>query len=270
MKDVAGQTRRVHTHEHIIVFVDLSHHQRDVLFAVDVALICVDAKVAVLGRQTRRRQTMDVPLVLHPILNDVGDGDDLEAVLEGEVAQVRQARHRPVFIHDLADHRARIHPGDLREIDARFRLSGALEHSTLFRAQRKDVTRTREIVRTRLRIDRRAHRFSAIGRGDSRRDPAPRFDRHRERRAVRRRVVLHHQRQIQLFASLFRQREADQSAAVFGHEVDRIRRDLLRGDAEIAFVLAIFVVDDDHELAAAIEVRGFLDRCKWHGVITRR
>src|ERR1051326_6483276 len=48
--------------------------------------------------------------------------DDLESVLRGELAKIRQARHRAVLVHDLAEHRARIHPRDLREIDARFGL----------------------------------------------------------------------------------------------------------------------------------------------------
>ena len=45
------------------------------------------------------------------------------------------------------------------------------------------------------------------------------------------------------------QRQADQAAAVLGHEVDDFGRDFFGGDGEVAFVLAIFVVDD-HEHAA--------------------
>ena len=48
-----------------------------------------------------------------------------------------------------------------------------------------------------------------------------------------------------------RHRQADQAAAVRRHEVDRLRRDLLGGDRQVAFVLAILVVDDDDHLAGA-------------------
>ena len=58
---------------------------------------------------------------------------------------------------------------------------------------------------------------------------------------------LRHRRQLQPLAMLARQRQADQAAAESGHEVDRLRRHVLGREHEIAFVLAIFFVDqDDH------------------------
>jgi hypothetical protein len=51
------------------------------------------------------------------------------------------------------------------------------------------------------------------------------------------------------------ERQADQAAPVGGHEVDRIGRHHLRGDDQVAFVLAVLVVDQDEHPAVA----GFLD-----------
>ena len=45
-----------------------------------------------------------------------------------------------------------------------------------------------------------------------------------------------------------------------GHEVDRLGRRELGGDDEIALVLAIGIVDDDHELALPHVVESLLDR----------
>ncbi len=56
-----------------------------------------------------------------------------------------------------------------------------------------------------------------------------------------------------------REGEADQSAAVHRHEVDRVGRRELGGDREIALVLAILVVDDDHESAVANLLDRLLD-----------
>ena len=64
-------------------------------------------------------------------------------------------------------------------------------------------------------------------------------------------VVRHHHREPELLEALLREREADQAAAVAGHEVDGLGRHLLGGDAEIALVLAILVVDEDHDAAGA-------------------
>jgi hypothetical protein len=83
--------------------------------------------------------------------------------------------------------------------------------------------------------------------------PAASLDRHAERGAEARVVLLvaHHQRDAQLVQPLARHRQADQAAPVARHEVDRLRSHLLRGDREIALVLAVLVVDDDDHLPGA-------------------
>ena len=61
----------------------------------------------------------------------------------------------------------------------------------------------------------------------------------------------HHQRQVELVAALLGQRQADQAAAVAGHEVDRLGGHLLGRDRQVALVLAVLVVDHDHHPALA-------------------
>jgi hypothetical protein len=73
-----------------------------------------------------------------------------------------------------------------------------------------------------------------------------RFDRCREVGAVARAVGGHHGSEPEAAAPVFLQREADEAARVLGHEVDRLGRDEVRRDDEIAFVLAILLVDEDH------------------------
>ena len=46
-------------------------------------------------------------------------------------------------------------------------------------------------------------------------------------------------------------RHADQAAAVLGEEVDFLGRDELRGEDEVALVLAVLVVDQDDDVAGA-------------------
>ena len=60
--------------------------------------------------------------------------------------------------------------------------------------------------------------------------------------------------------ALPRQREADQAAAVLGHEVDRLGRRHLRRDDEVALVLAVLVVDQDEHAAVARLLDDLLDR----------
>ena len=76
-------------------------------------------------------------------------------------------------------------------------------------------------------------------------------DRHADRRLARRRVVGDLERNLELVEPLRRHRQADEAAAVLRHEVDGLRRHLRRRHRQIAFVLAILVVDDDDHLAGA-------------------
>ena len=54
--------------------------------------------------------------------------------------------------------------------------------------------------------------------------------------------------QVQLGATLLRDRAAQYAATVLQHEVHLLRSDGLSGNDEVAFVLAVFVVHDDHKL----------------------
>src|SRR5207249_10914565 len=54
----------------------------------------------------------------------------------------------------------------------------------------------------------------------------------------------------------------DEAAAVLGHEVDGLRRDLVGGHDEIALVLAILVVDDHEDASRADLLGGRLDARK--------
>ncbi len=54
-----------------------------------------------------------------------------------------------------------------------------------------------------------------------------------------------------MVGALLGEREADEAAAVAGHEVDGLGSDVLGGQGEVALVLAVLVVDDDDHAAGA-------------------
>ena len=109
----------------------------------------------------------------------------------------------------------------------------------------------------------------AVGGGDAGGDAFAGIDRFAEGGAEIRRVVRRHQRQAKSVAALAGKREADQAAAVRGHEVDDFGRDFFSGDSEIAFVFAIFVVDDDEHAPGAGFFDGFGNGCEGHQARTR-
>jgi hypothetical protein len=60
-----------------------------------------------------------------------------------------------------------------------------------------------------------------------------------------------HQRQSQVVAALGREREAYQTAPVRGHEIDDLRSDFFRGNRQVAFILPVFIVNDNQNAPGA-------------------
>ena len=153
-------------------------------------------------------------------------------------------------------------PARRARIAAGLGVAGAGEHPAGLRHQRKDMARLDEVRGLRAGADRGEDRGGAVRGGDARGDPAGGVDGDGELGALRLPVVADHQLQANGVAALASHRKADQAAAIAGHEVDRLRRRVRRRHDEIAFVLAVLVVDEHHhvpvpefgdELAGGIE-----------------
>ena len=105
-----------------------------------------------------------------------------------------------------------------------------------------------------------ANGAGAVGGGDAGGDAVGGLDGDGEGRLERRGVVDHHQRQLELADPLLGQREADEPAALTGHEVDGLRSHLLGRHHEVALVLAVAVIGDDDHLALLDLSDGLLDQ----------
>ena len=113
-----------------------------------------------------------------------------------------------------------------------------------------------------------ARRVGAIRGADAGGDAVARLDAHGEGGAERGPAAaggLHH-RELEPLDLLLGEREADEAAAVRGHEVDGLGGDDLGGHAEVALVLAVLVVDEDDHLAGADVVDGAVDALEQLGV----
>ncbi len=104
-----------------------------------------------------------------------------------------------------------------------------------------------------------------VGRGDAGGDALRRFDGFGKRGAEARIVARRHGWQLQRVADFGTEREADQAARVPRHEVDDVGRDFFGGYGDVAFVFAIFIVDDDEHPAGPEVFDGFGDGSKGHG-----
>ena len=151
-------------------------------------------------------------------------------------------------------------PGEPSEIHRRLRLARSLEHAARLRAEREDVSGLDEVAGSGPRVDRHLDRARSIVRGDAGRDTLPCLDGDGEGRSERRLVPLGHRPQRELVAPVRREAEADEASRVRRHEVDRLGSDELRGDRQVALVLAVGVVDDDDEPPGADVLDRLFDR----------
>ena len=249
----------MHAHEHVLRAVDVAVHERDVLLTGQRLLEQDCVEVAPRRRQANRHLPLDKLLVTAAVLDQVRDGEKLQSVLRAELEQVGNACHRSVVLHDLAHDARRDEPGETREVDCGLRLSGALEHAAGSRAQREHVTGLHEVPAVLRGIDRDLDRARAVLRGDAGRDPFARLDGDGERGAVRRLVALGHHPEPELVAALAGEAETDETAPLLRHERDRLRRRELRGDSQVALVLAVGGVDDDDHAASTDLLYSLLD-----------
>ncbi len=199
-----------------------------------------------------------VALVRHAVADEFGDGEHLQVVLAAEVGELRNARHGAVVVHDLADHACGNQSGETGEIDGGFGLSGANQDSAFAGAEREGVSGTREVVGPRGGIDGDLNGVGAIVGRDAGGDSVAGIDGFGEGGAEVGGVLGRHGRKTKVVEALFGHGQTDEAASVARHEVDGVGSDFLGGHGEIAFVLAVFVVnDDDHAAGADLVERGF-------------
>ena len=225
-----------------------------------VALIGDGAEIAAAElRQAGLRHAVDQLIVPQAVANDVAHREQHQPMLARESEQLRPPRHGAVRAHHLADHPSRREPRHPGEVDRALRLAGAHQNAALPGAQREHVPRADQIARLGVGRHRHLDRAGSIRGGDPGGDAGGRLDRHGEGGAERRGVLLDHQRQAQLADPVLGQGEADQPAAVRGHEVDGLGSHLLRGHHQIALVLPSLVVGEDHHPPAADVLQRALD-----------
>src|SRR5512145_1446696 len=91
-----------------------------------------DREVTVRHQMKRPPRSIDLALEvsLHQrfipasVLDEIGDGANLQLVLGGELNEVGQARHRAVVTHDLAQYRRGRKPREPRQVAAGFGVPG--------------------------------------------------------------------------------------------------------------------------------------------------
>jgi hypothetical protein len=167
----------------------------------------------------------------------------------GELAHRGAAHHGAVVVHQLGQHTDRRQIGKPAEIDAGLGVAGAHEHAAVLGDQREHVARAHEIGGAAVAVGEPAHRVVALFRRDAGGEAMAHIDRDRESRAERRIVDRHHRGEMQSLGQLRIERRADDAGRVADDERHLLGRAERGGDEQVALVLAIVIVGDDHDLA---------------------
>ncbi len=147
--------------------------------------------------------------------------------------------------------------GELAEIDRRFGVAGAQQHTAVAGDQRKDVTGAREIVGADVWIGECAAAGGALLRGNAGRAAGLVVDRNREGGGVRGIVVRDHRIEPQAARVLGGDRRADDAGGVANDEGHLFRRAERGCDNQIALPFAVVIVGDDDHFAFGERLQNF-------------
>ena len=219
-------------------------HEREMRRVGELVAIDDEPERAVRRRERPLGDALDQPLGAAPVRDEIGDRADLEAV--------RRARNRS-------------RSGSRAIVPSAFMIShstaAGVRPASAARSQQASVCPARASTPPGCAISgntwpgctmsdgfasargRHADRVRAVLRGDAGGDALRRLDRDGEVGAVDRAVLRHHRREVEALGVRRGDRHADEPAAVGRQEVDLLGRHEIRGEDEIALVLAVLLVD---------------------------
>ena len=255
----------MHAHQHGLWRSDVAFDKGQVRALLNLALIGIDSEVAKGGRQMGLGHAFHRHLsALKAVADDVVDRGYLDVKLFGKFFQVRHAGHGAVFLHDLADDGCGLQAGKLGKIHGSFCLAGALKHAAGTGCQREDMAGGHQVLGPCVVGHGSQDGGCPVSSADTGSHTVARLDGDGKVGVVHGVVALRHGSELQLFAQLGRHGQADQSAAVMGHEVDGLRRDELGGHGQIAFIFPILVIHEDDHFPSLDIGNGFLNCAQRH------
>lgn len=199
-------------------------------------------------------EAFDEGVLVEAELDEVGDGAEGELVLGAEFLEVGEACHGAVLGHDFDDDAGGLESGEAAEVDGAFGLAGAFEDPPTAGAEGEDVAGAGEVGGASGRVDEEFDGGGAFGGGDAGGDAEAgvTVDGDGEGGAEGGGVIGGLGVEVETVAVFGGEGDAEDAAGLFEHEVDDVGGDELCGADEVAFVFAVFIVDEyDH--AAGLE-----------------
>ena len=261
-EDVTGQALAMHADQHGLLRVDFAADHGNVVCAISQRTVQIKIEVAVIGRHAHTLFALHQFLAAPAVGDEITDGAHLQLVLAAELLQIVEPRHRTIFVEDLANHSRGIESGQAHQINCRLGVARPLQDAAFPRLQGKNVPGLGQVGRTALCSGQHADCLGTVPRTDPGSHTFGGIDRHREIGPVQFAVVRHHALQTELPRTRHGKRDANETTAVFGHEIDRLGRHFARGHDQIALVLALGIIGHNDHLAGAHVLQDGLDGIK--------
>ena len=208
-EEILGDIFRMQAHRDVDAVADVAEDDGEMLHRVPGQGIGMSLGLAERCVDVEARAVLDQRFLALAIGNEIGDGDELQPVLLGEIDHLRAARDGAVVIDEFRDDADRRQAGEFAEVDGRFRMAGAHQHPALAGDQREDVAGTDEIGGADIAVGKVAHGQRAVVGRNTGRGAVFEIDADGEGRGMGRIIVGHHRRQAEAFGFLARHRRAD-------------------------------------------------------------
>ncbi len=215
-------------------------------------------EISVFRREVHLLDFLHQAFGFHPVLDELGDGQDGDVEGLRESFELGHTGHGPVFVHDFADDAGGIHPGRPGDVHGGFGLTRPLQDAAVSSLEGKDVSRAGKVGGGCPGIDGDFDRVGAVLGGNAGGDTVLGVDGNRESGLETGGVLGDHQREVQLLDPFSGQGKTDQAPPVFSHEIDDVRRDFFGGYHEVPFVFPVLIVHEDDNPALFDRLDGHL------------
>ncbi len=145
-EDVTGEAFRVDADGDWLVGVDVASDEGEVFGVVCGDVVEVALEVAVVGWEGDGLLEVDESFGVSSVFDDLGDGAGFELVFFLIVAEVSDASHGAIFVHDFADDGGGWEFGKLGEVEGGLGVPGTAEGAAWSCFERKDVSWLDEVL----------------------------------------------------------------------------------------------------------------------------
>ena len=183
-------------------------------------------------------------------LHQSGNRGEQQVVLAAELDKLRQSGHGAVVILNFANHTGWLATCHARQIDCSLGVASTLQHTTFASTKRKHVSGAGKCLVANGAIGECANGECAVSSRNASACAFEQIDRHGECGAMALGVVVNHHRQTQIVTTLTCKRGHHHTRCVANDERQLLGCYVFCSHDEVAFVFAIFVVDEHDHVAA--------------------